>query len=39
MFNYSLEYIFSYTATLNIPEVVGSVSEGIRVNYRLRVGQ
>jgi len=32
--DYRLEYIFSYTATLaNLPEVIGPLPEGIRVNY------
>jgi Protein of unknown function (DUF3237) len=33
MFDYDLEHIFSYTATLDAPEVVGPVPEGIRANF------
>jgi hypothetical protein len=32
MFNYNLEHIFSYTATLKPPERIGPVAEGIKVN-------
>lgn len=39
MFSYSLEHIFSYTATLNPPEVIGPVPEGIRLNYYVTGGQ
>ena len=33
MFDYDLEHIFSYTATLDTPEVIGPVPEGIRANF------
>jgi hypothetical protein len=40
MFDYSLEHIFSYTATLqNPPEVIGPVPEGIRVNFYFTGGE
>jgi len=38
MFDYSLEHIFSYTATLAPPEVVGPVPEGIRANFHVTGG-
>jgi hypothetical protein len=33
MFDYDLEHVFSYTATLDAPEVIGPVPEGIRANF------
>jgi hypothetical protein len=34
MLDYSLEHIFSYSATLkNPPEIIGPVPEGIRANF------
>lgn len=40
MLAYRLEHIFSYTATLaNPPEVIGSLPEGIRVNFYVTGGQ
>ena len=40
MFDYELEHIFSYTATLmNPPEVIGPVPEGIRVNFHVTGGE
>ena len=34
MFDYRLEHIFSYTATLaSPPEVIGPVAEGVRANF------
>jgi hypothetical protein len=34
----TLEYLFSYTATLQAPEIVGPVPEGIRVNFYVTGG-
>lgn len=40
MLDYSLEYIFSYTATLQAqPEVIGPVPEGIRANFYVTAGK
>ena len=39
MFNYSLEHIFSYTATLNRPERIGPVPEGIKANWYVTGGK
>lgn len=39
MFDYSLEHIFSYTATLHPPEMIGPVPEGIRVNFYVSGGE
>jgi len=39
MFDYSLEHIFSYTATLNPPERIGPVPEGIKVNFYVTGGK
>ena len=39
MFDYDLEHIFSYTATLDAPEVIGPVPEGIRANFYVRSGE
>jgi hypothetical protein len=40
MLNYSLEHLFSYTATLNNPpEVIGPISEGLRVNFYVTGGK
>lgn len=40
MFNYRLEHIFSYMATLNSPpEVIGPVPEGIRANFYVTGGK
>ncbi len=33
MIEHQPEYVFSYTASLNPPEIVGDVPEGLRVNY------
>lgn len=39
-FDYSLEHIFSYTATvINPPEIIGIVPEGIRINYYITGGE
>ena len=39
MFDYELEHLFSYTAILNPPEVIGPVPEGIRVNFYVTSGE
>jgi len=39
MFVYSLEHIFSYTVTLNPPERIGPVPEGIKVNLYVTGGK
>jgi hypothetical protein len=39
MFDYNLEHLFSYTVTLDQPEVIGPVSEGIRVNLHITGGE
>ena len=39
MFDYDLEHIFSYTATLHPPEVIGPVPEGARVNFYVSDGE
>ena len=39
MFDYNLEHLFSYTVTLDTPEVIGPVPEGIRVNLHLTGGE
>ena len=39
MFDYSLEHIFSYTATLSPPEVIGPLPEGVRVNFYVTGGE
>lgn len=39
MFSYHLEHIFSYTATLCPPELIGPVAEGIRANYYVSGGK
>ncbi len=33
IFDYALEHLFSYTAELEPPEMIGPVPEGIRVNF------
>lgn len=38
MFEYRLEHIMSYNATLAAPEVIGPVPEGIRVNFYVTGG-
>ena len=39
MFDYELEHIFSYTATLKTPpEVIGPIPEGIRANFYVTGG-
>jgi uncharacterized protein DUF3237 len=39
VFDYNLEHLFSYTVTLDQPEVIGPVSEGIRVNLHITGGE
>jgi hypothetical protein len=40
MFDYTMEHVFSYTATLRAPpEVIGPVPEGVRVNFYVTGGQ
>lgn len=40
MFEYRLEHIFSYSATLkNPPEVIGPVPGGIRANFYITGGE
>ena len=39
MFDYETEHIFSYTVTLDPPEVIGPVPEGIRVNVYVTGGE
>jgi hypothetical protein len=39
MIDYSLEHLFSYTVTLDQPEVIGPVPEGILVNFHFTGGE
>lgn len=39
MLEYRLEHIFSYTATLEAPEVIGPLAEGIRANFYVTRGE
>lgn len=39
MFDYSLEHIFSYSAGLHPPEIIGPVAEGIRLNFYVTGGE
>ena len=39
MFDYKLEHLFSYTVTLEPPEVIGPVPEGIRSNFYVNGGE
>ena len=39
MFDYEMEHIFSYTVTLDPPEVIGPVPEGIRANLYVTGGE
>ena len=39
MYDYDLEHIFSYTVTLNPPEVIGPVPEGARANFYVSGGE
>jgi hypothetical protein len=36
---YGLEHILSYTATLDEPEVIGPVPEGVRANFFMTRGE
>ena len=38
MFEYQMEHIMSYNATLAPPEVIGPLAEGIRVNFYVTGG-
>jgi hypothetical protein len=39
MFDYKLEHLFSYTARLAPPEIIGPVPEGIRINMYVTGGE
>lgn len=39
MFDYEMEHIFSYNVSLNPPEVIGPVPEGIRTNFYVTGGE
>ncbi|MDE0854992.1 MAG: DUF3237 domain-containing protein [Nevskia sp.] len=40
MFDYKMEHLFSYSATLQAPpEVIGPVAEGLRVNFHITGGR
>jgi hypothetical protein len=39
MFEYRLEHIMSYTATLAAPEIIGPLAEGVRVNFYVTGGE
>jgi hypothetical protein len=39
MLPYQMDYLFSYSATLHPPEVIGPVPEGIRVNFHVAGGE
>ena len=39
MFDYRLEHLFSYTATLSPPEVIGPLPEGMRANFYATGGE
>ena len=39
MIDYGLEHLFSYTVTLEPPEVIGPVPEGIRSNFYVTGGE
>jgi len=38
MFEYKIDHIMSYNATLTAPEIIGEVPEGIRVNFYVTGG-
>lgn len=38
MFDYKLDHVMSYNATLSAPEIIGEVPEGIRVNLYITGG-
>ena len=37
--DYNLEHVMSFTVTLHPPEVIGPVSEGLRVNFYVASGE
>ncbi len=39
MFDFKLDHLFSYRATLQAPEVIGPVPEGIRANFYVTGGE
>ena len=39
MFDYSMEHLFSYTATLQPPEVIGPTPQGLRMNIYITGGE
>lgn len=39
MFDYTMDHIFSYEASLSEPEVIGPVPEGIRANFYVTGGR
>lgn len=39
MFDYELKHLFSYRVSLNPPEVIGPVPEGIRANFYVADGE
>jgi hypothetical protein len=39
MFDYKMEHVFSYNATLSAPEIVGPVPDDIRVNFYVTGGR
>ena len=39
MFDYDLEHIFSYTVTIDEPEMVGPVPGGVRANFYASGGE
>lgn len=39
MFDYAMDHIFSYEATLSEPEIIGPVPEGIRANFYVTGGR
>lgn len=39
MFDYRMDHIFSYEATLSEPEIIGPVPEGIRANFYVTGGR
>ena len=39
MFAYDLEHVMSYSVQLRLPEVIGPVPEGLRVNFYVASGE
>lgn len=39
MFDYTLEHLFSYTATLKPPEGIGPMAEGLKLNWYVTGGE